>query len=89
MTENRLLGLKALILMLSGSFLIAACNREQDPPNVILMLADDMGYSDISSFGGEVPTPNIDRLAKEGVTFTQFYNGAQCCPKWHFDYINW
>jgi arylsulfatase len=49
-------------------------------PNVVLILADDMGFSDISRFGSEIPTPNIDRIAGEGSTFTQFYNNARCCP---------
>lgn len=49
-------------------------------PNVILILADDMGFSDVGCYGGEVRTPNIDRLAAEGVRFTQFYNMARCCP---------
>lgn len=49
-------------------------------PNIVLILADDMGYSDIGCFGSEIQTPTLDRLAKTGVTFTQFYNGARCCP---------
>ena len=49
-------------------------------PNVILILADDMGFSDVGCYGGEIHTPNIDRLAGEGVRFTQFYNMARCCP---------
>ena len=49
-------------------------------PNVLLILADDLGYSDIGSFGGEIPTPNLDRLAKGGLRFTQCYNSARCCP---------
>lgn len=49
-------------------------------PNIVVILADDMGYSDIGSFGGEIATPNLDRLAAGGVRFTQFYNGARCCP---------
>ncbi|WP_206054111.1 arylsulfatase [Nocardioides iriomotensis] len=49
-------------------------------PNVVLILADDMGFSDIGRFGSEIPTPNIDRIAAEGATFTQFYNNARCCP---------
>jgi len=47
-------------------------------PNIVVILVDDMGFSDISSFGGEIPTPNIDRLAKGGLRFTQFYNTARC-----------
>lgn len=49
-------------------------------PNIILILADDMGYSDIGCYGGEISTPNIDRLAKEGLSYRQFYNGARSCP---------
>jgi len=49
-------------------------------PNIILIMADDMGYSDIGCYGGEVNTPNIDKLASNGVRFTQFYNTARCCP---------
>src|SRR3954464_10129171 len=49
-------------------------------PNIILILADDMGYSDIGCFGSEIATPNIDRLSAQGVRMTQFYNGARCCP---------
>ena len=49
-------------------------------PNVVLILADDQGFSDWSCYGSEIPTPNLDRLAKEGLRFRQFYNGARCSP---------
>ncbi|MBT7855195.1 MAG: sulfatase-like hydrolase/transferase, partial [Opitutae bacterium] len=49
-------------------------------PNVIVVLVDDMGYSDLGSFGGEVKTPHLDRLAANGLRFTQNYNSARCCP---------
>ncbi len=49
-------------------------------PNIIIILADDMGYSDIGSFGGEIKTPYLDLLARRGLRFTQFYNAARCCP---------
>ncbi|MBW3634974.1 MAG: arylsulfatase [Armatimonadetes bacterium] len=49
-------------------------------PNIVLILADDMGYSDIGCFGSEIATPNIDRLAREGLRCPQFYNVARCCP---------
>jgi arylsulfatase len=52
----------------------------EPPPNIVLIMADDLGFSDIGSFGGEIPTPNLDRLAREGVRFTQFYNAARCSP---------
>lgn len=49
-------------------------------PNVVIMLADDMGYSDIGCYGGEIDTPNLDALAGSGVRLTQFYNTARCSP---------
>lgn len=51
-----------------------------DRPNIVVVLVDDLGFSDIGCYGGEVPTPNLDRLAAEGVRFTQFYNTARCSP---------
>ena len=51
-----------------------------DYPNILLIMNDDMGYSDIGCYGGEVQTPNLDRLAAGGLRFTQFYNTARCCP---------
>ena len=50
-------------------------------PNIILILADDMGFSDLGCYGGEIRTPNLDGLAKGGLRFTQFYNTARCCPR--------
>ena len=53
--------------------------RSKDPrPNVILIMVDDLGFSDLGCFGSEISTPNIDGLAKEGIRFTQFYNCAKC-----------
>lgn len=49
-------------------------------PNVIIILSDDMGWSDLGCYGGEIATPNLDALAAGGVRFTQFYNTARCCP---------
>lgn len=49
-------------------------------PNIVIILADDMGYSDIGCFGSEIETPQLDGLAKEGLRMTQFYNAARCCP---------
>lgn len=51
-----------------------------DRPNIILILADDMGYSDIGCYGSEIRTPNLDRLGNDGLRFTQMYNSARCCP---------
>lgn len=49
-------------------------------PNIILILADDMGFSDIGSYGSEIQTPNLDKLATNGLRYTQFYNTSRCCP---------
>lgn len=49
-------------------------------PNIVLMMADDMGFSDLGCYGGEIETPNLDKLAANGVRFTQFYNTGRCCP---------
>jgi arylsulfatase A-like enzyme len=53
---------------------------EGKAPNILLIMADDMGYADIGCYGSEVATPNLDRLAAKGIRFRQFYNGARCCP---------
>lgn len=51
-----------------------------EKPNIVLIMVDDMGYSDLRPWGGEIDTPNLDSLAKNGLRFTQFYNSARCCP---------
>ena len=59
---------------------VATSVSAKSKPNIIIILSDDMGYSDVGCYGGEIRTPNLDRLAKQGVRFTQFYNTARCCP---------
>ncbi|MCC7155279.1 MAG: arylsulfatase [Bryobacterales bacterium] len=58
----------------------ASLTGPEAKPNIVLILADDMGFSDISCYGSEIRTPNLERLANRGVRFTQFYNAARCCP---------
>jgi arylsulfatase A-like enzyme len=65
-----------LLLCLIGPSSAVAADR----PNIVVLLVDDMGFSDIGCYGSEIPTPNLDRLAAEGVRFTQFYNAARCSP---------
>ena len=67
----------ALLALLVGSFFASAADRK---PNIIIILSDDMGFSDIGCYGGEIRTPNLDALAAGGLRFTQFYNNARCCP---------
>ena len=64
------------------AFLLAAlpCAYAADRPNIIVVLLDDLGYSDLGCYGGEIDTPNIDALAEGGVRFESFYNSARCCP---------
>lgn len=54
--------------------------NSESRPNIILIMSDDMGFSDIGCYGGEIQTPNLDKLAQNGIRFTHFYNGARCCP---------
>ena len=68
-----------LCLLLIGSYFAGAVHGAEGP-NIVVVLVDDMGYSDLGAFGGEVRTPNLDRIAKGGLRFTQTYNSARCCP---------
>ena len=77
----RFLGFGAVSLTMPGCNSVAGLSTGVNKqPNIILIMADDMGYSDISCYGGEINTPNLNRLAAGGVRFTQFYNTARCCP---------
>src|SRR5690348_9381920 len=58
----------------------ARADDEPRRPNVVIILADDLGFSDLGCYGGEIRTPNLDALAASGVRFTQFYNCSRCCP---------
>lgn len=68
-----------ILLWLMGPALGLA-SKAVPRPNVLLILADDMGYSDLGCYGGEIATPNLDRLAARGLRFSQFYNTARCWP---------
>ena len=65
-----------LSLVSSGPTAVAAESRQR--PNILLIVADDMGYSDAGCYGGEIQTPRIDELASHGLRFTQFYNTSRC-----------
>jgi arylsulfatase len=54
--------------------------QQAERPNVVVILVDDMGFSDLGCYGSEIPTPNLDALAAGGLRFTQFYNTGRCCP---------
>src|SRR6059036_4374075 len=73
----------AALLGLSGALALTAEVAKTPAarkPNILIILADDMGFSDAGCYGGEIATPNLDALAKNGLRFTQFYNTARCWP---------
>lgn len=73
--------LRAICVALLWQWMIASSSAgEADRPNIVLIMADDLGYSDLGCYGGEIATPNLDRIASEGLRFTQFYNCGRCCP---------
>ena len=61
-------------------FLFVAPSIHAKPPNILIIMSDDMGFSDLGCYGGEINTPTLDALAANGLRFTQFYNTARCCP---------
>lgn len=70
----------ASLAFVFGCFSLTPAANAADRPNIVVILVDDLGFSDIAPYGGEVPTPNLDWLAKRGVRFTQAYNCARCSP---------
>ena len=59
---------------------LCSVSNAAERPNILIILTDDMGFSDLGCFGGEIETPNLDRLAANGLRFTEFYNTARCWP---------
>jgi arylsulfatase A-like enzyme len=72
--------MRCLWAILAGVSPVSSLFAEAPRPNVIFIMADDLGYSDLGCYGSEIETPQLDRLAKNGVRFTQFYNTARCWP---------
>lgn len=68
------------VLLCLGPAVLAHAAASPARPNVLFILADDLGYSDLGCYGSEIETPNLDALAKDGLRFTQFYNAARCWP---------
>ncbi len=73
-----------IYLIITLPLIQASCRFDRENagerPNIILIMADDMGYSDLGCFGSEIQTPNLNKLAAEGLRITQFYNAGRCCP---------
>jgi arylsulfatase A-like enzyme len=76
--------LTALFLASIISCILPAYAQNQKQPNIVIIYADDLGYGDLSSYGGDIPTPNIDRIGKEGIRFTNFYVAAPVCTPSRF-----
>jgi arylsulfatase A-like enzyme len=80
--------LRNIFFIVTFCVLLQACNgetgQEQEPgqgqPNILLIMADDLGYSDLGIYGSEIPTPNLDALAQNGMLLTEFYANATCSP---------
>ncbi len=82
---KKTIGFSVLAAVLLAGYSFRSTGVDKTPslekaPNILLIMADDMGYADIGCYGSEIATPNLDQLAKEGIRFRQFYNGARCCP---------
>ncbi|SVC37774.1 uncharacterized protein METZ01_LOCUS290628, partial [marine metagenome] len=72
MKLDRIIALLFLVLVSTRVF------ADHDPPNILLIVADDLGYTDLGSFGSEIPTPTLDTLAYEGIRLTNFHTGRAC-----------
>lgn len=76
-----LLSMLAVIVLGGFIYKSSVIKRAKPPrPNIVLILADDLGYSDLGCYGSEISTPNLDYLANNGLRYTQFYNTSRCCP---------
>ena len=75
--KNRFQCLGKSIAML---FLVCFSATAEKQPNIIIIMTDDSGYTDLGCYGGEIDTPNLDSLAKSGVRFKNFYNNGRCSP---------
>lgn len=69
-----------IISVLLSIWINSCISKKNQQPNILLIMSDDMGYSDIGCYGSEISTPNLDDLAQNGLRFTQFYNTSRCCP---------
>ena len=77
---QKFLTLALLLLAMPAALPAADVPKLPAKPNILIILVDDMGYSDIGCYGSEIKTPHIDRLAANGMKFTQMYNTSKCYP---------
>ncbi|MBV9158677.1 MAG: sulfatase-like hydrolase/transferase, partial [Acidobacteriaceae bacterium] len=73
-------GAAALLPLDSGASMPNQQAQQNTRPNIVFIIADDMGFSDLGCYGSEIDTPNLDALAKNGLQFTDFHNSPRCCP---------
>src|SRR5438270_390099 len=76
----RLLQIVTAVVLCLAAFPPSALAQQKKNPNIVVILADDLGFSDIGCYGGEIKTPRLDKLARNGLRFTNFFNTARCCP---------
>lgn len=76
----RLVAFIGFVVFACGTPFVANAAQQTRKPNIVFILADDLGYSDLGCYGSEIETPNLDALAKNGLRFSQFYNTARCWP---------
>jgi len=74
------LSLIAILALVWGIFGISQVEAADQRPNILLVVVDDMGWTDLGSFGSEIDTPNLDALARQGVKFTDFHTSVSCSP---------
>src|SRR3712207_2361178 len=72
--------MKPLFVLAVLACLLPRTGSAAERPNIFVIVADDLGFSDLGCYGGEIATPNLDALARNGLRFTQFYNSARCWP---------
>ena len=68
------------VFLCSALLIVGVTIARSEKPNIVLIMCDDMGYSDLGCYGGEIDTPNIDALAGGGIRFSHFKNTGRCCP---------
>ena len=73
-------GIKLFVILTIFACVACSTNNRDKRPNIIIILADDMGFSDLGCTGSEIETPNLDKMANDGALFTNFYNTSRCCP---------
>ncbi len=79
--ETTMKKLLTTLLLIAAVFLVcSSAYADSTKPNILLIMADDLGFSDLGCYGGEIATPNLDSVAENGLRFTQFYNTARCWP---------